>query len=136
MAIMVATTPLKIQGTTCTEGTQVHRHHLGHSMAAASTRFSTHKYRTRWQPDRSHWQVQGTYKNCHEIANANKNCRQQSYTSHHTQNTPPVQEVHELDARSAVPEPPGAAPPQYAARTFSFSEGGDAPPGVEKVLRD
>lgn len=60
-------------------------------------------------------------------------CREQSYTSHSTQ---PVQEVHELDARSAVPEIPGAAPPQYAARTFSFSEGGDAPPGVEKVLRD
>lgn len=47
-----------------------------------------------------------------------------------------MQEVHELDARSTVPDTPGVAPPQYAARTFSFSEGGDAPPGVEKVLRD
>jgi hypothetical protein len=66
-------------------------------------------------------------------------CREQSYTSHSTQPVQELQEVrevHELDARSAVPETPGAAPPQYAARTFSFSEGGDAPPGVEKVLRD
>jgi hypothetical protein len=63
-------------------------------------------------------------------------CREQSYTSHSTQPVQEVPEVHELDARSAVPETPGAAPPQYAARTFSFSEGGDAPPGVEKVLRD
>jgi plastocyanin len=58
---------------------------------------------------------------------------QQSQQSHQTQ---PVQEVHELDARSAVPESPGAPPPQYAHRTFSFSEGTDAPPGVEKVLRE
>lgn len=50
---------------------------------------------------------------------------------------PPAHEgPHELDARPAVPETPGAAPPQYASRTFSFSEGGDAPPGVEKILRD
>jgi hypothetical protein len=62
--------------------------------------------------------------------------RQQSYTSQHTQPVQEVQEVHELDARSSVPDTPGAAPPRYAARTFSFSEGGDAPPGVEKVLRD
>ena len=42
----------------------------------------------------------------------------------------------ELDARSAVPESPSTAPPQYATNRFSFRQGGDAPPGVEKVLRD
>jgi plastocyanin len=45
------------------------------------------------------------------------------------------QEVHELDARSSVPETP-FEPPEYRERTFSFAQGGDAPPGVEKVLRD
>jgi hypothetical protein len=43
---------------------------------------------------------------------------------------------HELDARSSAPETPGAAPPVYVGRAFSFAGGGDGTPGVEKALRE
>ena len=42
---------------------------------------------------------------------------------------------HELDAQPSVPESPTAAPPEYVQRSFSFAQGPDGAPGVEKEVR-